>query len=538
MKKFFDTFFLLLLIGIIFGLVSCGLDKPVEPEAARDITADINPDLSKAQLPLVALERIIAVQNQHTPELLDIPGVVGTAAGLGSEGNSVILVLTKKEGIPGIPRALDGVPVAVRVTGEIRALQGADPTSRFPRPVPIGVSTGHPDITAGTIGCRVTDDTYVYALSNNHVYANENLATYGDNVLQPGPYDGGVNPDDAIGTLSDYEPIVFSTSAENRIDAAIARSSIENLGTATPSDGYGTPTLNIVDAAFRLKVKKYGRTTGLTEGRVEGTNATVDVTYDTGTARFVDQIIIFKPGKDAFSLGGDSGSLVVTNDGNNPVGLLFAGTSDGTYAIINPIDLVLQRFNVRIDSEDGSEPNDPPAADFYYSTSGLTVNFTDQSTDSDGSVLEWNWDFGDGNSSTVQNPIHTYSTAGTYTVTLIVTDDDDAASNPASQEVSVNEPTSEITVTSIDPNELPNADATHEVIITGTGFVVGSEVTFENGIGPAPRASNVVAVDAHTITATVTTKSGGPPRNRYWDVRVTNPDGASGVLPGGLKITP
>ncbi|MHC4440599.1 MAG: fibronectin type III domain-containing protein, partial [Planctomycetota bacterium] len=62
------------------------------------------------------------------------------------------------------------------------------------RPVPIGVSTGHFAITAGTIGCRLTDGENIYALSNNHVYADENNGIPGlDNVLQPGPYDGGVN---------------------------------------------------------------------------------------------------------------------------------------------------------------------------------------------------------------------------------------------------------------------------------------------------------------------------------------------------------
>ncbi len=54
--------------------------------------------------------------------------------------------------------------------------ENLDPTSRFNRPVPIGVSTGHPAITAGTIGARVTDGVNVYALSNNHVYADENTA--------------------------------------------------------------------------------------------------------------------------------------------------------------------------------------------------------------------------------------------------------------------------------------------------------------------------------------------------------------------------
>jgi PKD repeat protein len=72
---------------------------------------------------------------------------------------------------------------------------------------------------------------------------------------------------------------------------------------------------------------------------------------------------------------------------------------------------------------DGST-NSPPTADFSTTTSGLTADFTDQSADSDGSIQSWSWDFGDGNTSSAQNPSHTYGSSGTYTVNLTVTDDD------------------------------------------------------------------------------------------------------------------
>jgi hypothetical protein len=215
------------------------------------------------------------------------------------------------------------------------------------RPVPIGVSTGHPDITAGTISCRVVKGGAVYALSNNHVYADENKASRGDNVLQPGKYDGGVNPRDAIGTLAAYNKIVFSRQASNAIDAAIALCTTSTLGNSTPADGYGMPGKTPVTAQVGLAVKKYGRTTGLTHGTISAINATVNVTYDSGTARFVNQIVI-TPG--SFSGGGDSGSLIVTDsDADSPVGLLFAGSN--TTTIANPIGPVLDYFGVTIDGK-------------------------------------------------------------------------------------------------------------------------------------------------------------------------------------------
>jgi hypothetical protein len=254
--------------------------------------------------------------------------------------------------VRGVPAALDGVRVVVEVTGDLVAFArpaSVDRTAQFARPVPIGVSTGHPNITAGTIGCRVTDRTNVYALSNNHVYADENRASTGENALQPGPFDGGINPEDAIGTLHDFQPIVFSPAASNEIDAAIALASTATLGNATPADGYGMPRSQTLPPIVGLRVMKYGRTTGLTKGRIDAINAIVNIGYDSGVARFVNQIII-KPG--LFSAGGDSGSLIVAQSGTDarkPVGLLFAGSS--VITIANPIGPVLGRFGVTIDGQ-------------------------------------------------------------------------------------------------------------------------------------------------------------------------------------------
>ena len=302
------------------------------------------------------LQRAKAAQERHTDTLMARPGVVGTAVGLNENGQHTVMVLLERPGVGGIPNKLDDVPVRPVVTGKLYAL--VDPTARFPRPVPTGVSTGHPNITAGTIGCRVTDGSKVYALSNNHVYACENNATIGDAVIQPGTYDGGISPADDIGTLSDFELIVFSTSASNEIDAAIAATDTTLLGTATPSDGYGVPKSTTAPPALRMEVQKYGRTTGLTSAKISGINAIVNVGYDSGTARFVDQILIRGGG---FSAGGDSGSLVVTksdnpDDDRKPIGLLFAGSSSTTVA--NPIGLVLSHFGVTVDDspEDPEEP--------------------------------------------------------------------------------------------------------------------------------------------------------------------------------------
>jgi PKD repeat protein len=63
------------------------------------------------------------------------------------------------------------------------------------------------------------------------------------------------------------------------------------------------------------------------------------------------------------------------------------------------------------------EPGAPPVADFSFTITGQQVNFVDKST---GSPTAWLWDFGDGNTSTAQNPVHTYPAPGAYTVVLTV----------------------------------------------------------------------------------------------------------------------
>lgn len=349
MERFFIRVRTALGSALLVTAYGCASDSP-------DITGV--PELSVRQQQ--GLEQAMRAQERHTAALMARGDVVGTAVGLDAAGNPVIQVyLLRGEG-RGLPGQLEGFRVTPEVTGPIVALsqlaQGVEPrarpvvvdrTARFERPVPIGVSTGHPDITAGTIGARTTDGTNVYALSNNHVYANQNQASIGDNVLQPGAFDGGQDPADAIGTLLDYEAIAFDGS-DNVMDAAIALSNGGLLGNATPLDGYGTPRTSPIAAVPNLRVMKYGRTTGQKSGRVVAVNATLNVNYGgDNVAHFVGQVVV-RGGR--FAAGGDSGSLIVVNGGaddRRPVALLFAG--GGPYTFGNPIGTVLSRFGVTID---------------------------------------------------------------------------------------------------------------------------------------------------------------------------------------------
>jgi hypothetical protein len=261
-----------------------------------------------------------------------------------------------------VPRTLGGIPTDVVYTGPIRAL--AARTDRQ-RPAPGGVSIGHLRVTAGTLGCLVRRRGERFLLSNNHVLANENDARTGDPILQPGPEDGGRYPQDQLADLSAFVPLAFlgETSGrslvsrgvwllnglarllrsevrfravregvvENLVDAAIARP-LEDGNVSEEILEVGS-IVDLASAELGMPVKKSGRTTGLTTGRIQQVEVTVDVQYGRGrVARFRDQVMA-----GAMSQGGDSGSAVLDAH-DRLVGLLFAGSESTT--VINRIEHV------------------------------------------------------------------------------------------------------------------------------------------------------------------------------------------------------
>lgn len=230
------------------------------------------------------------------------------------------------------------------------------------RPAQGGWSVGHYQITAGTIatcvydflpGASVNPPVYgvgipprFYILSNNHVLANSNNARLGDHILQPGPYDGGVDPSDRIAILSRFIPITFEPPVpraqhNNLVDAAIAEGQFHDLDRSIYWTGPVRNWCRRSEVRVGTVVKKTGRTTNITFGRILSVGATIDVGYGGNRiARFRDQIITTN-----MAAGGDSGSLVLDLD-NKAVGLLFAGSASVT--IINQIEHVRSLLRVEL----------------------------------------------------------------------------------------------------------------------------------------------------------------------------------------------
>ena len=198
---------------------------------------------------------------------------------------------------------------------------------------------------SGTLGSLVTDGTTQYILSNNHVLGLAGAATAGDDVSQPGLIDNGCRVATVVGDFTTAPALssgVDCAIAQLRPGTMDATGFIEDIGTIssvtrTPSVGLG--------------VAKSGRTTGFQTGSVSSISTTVSIKYPTEcgghngpTFTFTNQVVI---NSSTFSAGGDSGSLIVTNDANHqPVALLFAGSSTST--IGNPINLVLSRLSASL----------------------------------------------------------------------------------------------------------------------------------------------------------------------------------------------
>ena len=226
-----------------------------------------------------------------------------------------------------IPDEVEGCPTDVVETGTFAIGRKFPPIyQRRLRPALPGVSVGHHEVTAGTFGALVREGRDVYILSNNHVLANENEGKVGDPILQPGKYDGGRPDRDTIAQLAEF--VKLDADATNTVDAAIANPIVKDdvapevLHIGRPK-GEAEPEIDVA-------VRKSGRTTRLTEGRVTATDVTLRVMYSDGFLVFTDQFLV-SGARTGFSGPGDSGSLIVDAE-NRAVGLLFAGSPFTTVA--------------------------------------------------------------------------------------------------------------------------------------------------------------------------------------------------------------
>ena len=247
-------------------------------------------------------------------------------------------------------RGICGLALLMAVTSAWGVADGgSDHQKTQIRPISLGTSGGNVNdksrafCCSGTLGALVTKNGSLYILSNNHVLGRADKASQGEDVSQPGLIDSGcrVSSESIVADFSEAAPL-----GQKNVDAALAAvkpGQVDPNGSILDIDG---PISNIWEKTPTVgrAVMKSGRTTGFTMGSISSISTDVNVQYQSGcgsgkkfTISYNDQIVI---GGSGFSAGGDSGSLIVSNDScKRPVGLLFAGSSTATIA--NPIGDVI-----------------------------------------------------------------------------------------------------------------------------------------------------------------------------------------------------
>ena len=331
------------------------------------------------------INKVNEIISNYKFDLLNKRNVVGMGLGykevngLKTDEKSVVVLVKKKVKLEKmdnkdvVPQSIKGVKTDIIEVGQLQFLKLR--TERI-RPVQPGISIGHYKISAGTLGAIVKDKKNgdLLMLSNNHVLANisngnDDRAKKGDEILQPGVYDGGTKEQDVVGHLERLIPIrrgsdvdcprarnfekllneflytirpnygvkLFKKGVENTVDCAVAKPIDGNIIDNNILD-IGK-VRGVVQPKLGMKIKKSGRTTAISKGEIKLINAVVEVQItETESAVFSEQIITTP-----MSSPGDSGSLVLDSN-NKAVGLLFAGSNKAT--ICNDINNVLNSLDV------------------------------------------------------------------------------------------------------------------------------------------------------------------------------------------------
>lgn len=307
------------------------------------------------------LQRVIKVKRELSSQYLR-PGFSGNihAVGigtLGNVGNYCIQVfindpnqeLWAGSGAAALPdnyRGIPLVPIEMPMAGFL-STEASDTTwnkyaqgIREPQEVIVGgISGANTNLASenGTIGyfctrkSRLSRRKEILLLSNSHVFADLRRAKVDDSdlIMQPSPGERASNR--AIGTLVDFSALNFAAdmSAPNHIDAAIAKLfAPQPHRPLIPMVGAVKGYVETKDVELGEPVRKFGRTTGYTEGQLFSIYLDIWIRYDrTGQSAFFQDQFLIEPAAPQFTKfvsGGDSGSLLV--DAKQYVmGLIFAG---------------------------------------------------------------------------------------------------------------------------------------------------------------------------------------------------------------------
>jgi hypothetical protein len=298
----------------------------------------------------------------------EVNGVVGgssqtgtiSSTGLYSAPNSVPTTSSNSKTVPAAVTVTAVSQADSTATGNVTVTILSSNQAAQKTPISLGVSGGNANdngssgasstCCSGTMGSLVSRGGNQFVLSASHVLARSDAGSTGDAIIQPGLIDSGCSTANTatVANLSQFVNLENPPATTPFVDAALALvvsgqvnplGTILELGGAT-SNGLPTDAPPHAGAgvapSIGLAIAKSGRSTGLTCSTITAINAVVNVEYQKGcgtgpvfTATFSDLVIV---GAQSFSADGDSGSLIVTQSGSDPIALIVASADTETVA--------------------------------------------------------------------------------------------------------------------------------------------------------------------------------------------------------------
>ena len=340
----------------------------------RDFLKNGNFQAAGAPADAVAMSRIFPTTSDVAISYSENHGFSGLSVQSVGYSNadreSVFIYVTRggKRVLDKLSNVIDGIPVNVTNIGNPIVRPEASVASTMRRSVFLRnnrIACGSSCAPAGenysgTFGALVKSDKYLMALSNNHVFGACNHTEVGQPVLSPSAVDASPNLIAPREICRHHEIIELRSGTPALVplmqaDAATAIVQEEDAVSSWQGDninGYDTPS-PAISPKSGMRVKKFGRTTGLTLGTVESMIALMSLPYKnrhfSSTVWFTNVWIIRADADSGiFALPGDSGSLVVAEDGRSAIGLLFAATSRGEYGFIAPICTILDELGLSL----------------------------------------------------------------------------------------------------------------------------------------------------------------------------------------------
>src|SRR5437867_2122446 len=235
------------------------------------------------------MQAVLSLQNRITLDMMSVPGVLGTAIGLNDAGHAALVIYVdcdsplRADIVRALPPEIRGVALKIEETERFVAF--ASHTAKQSPPIQLGTSGGWSHDLAngyccgGTLGSLVQANGVQYIMSNYHVFesdivsgGNGIVAQNGDPIIQPGLIDVNCSSAgaQAVGALHKVNSLPSSN-----VDVSVAQ---VVSGMVSPTGAIleiGTISKNTVNAALNMRVKKSGRTTGLSSSSISGLNAKI-----------------------------------------------------------------------------------------------------------------------------------------------------------------------------------------------------------------------------------------------------------------------